>query len=138
LNQSQQSETGRPSYIPYNIKLKERCRKMRKNPTNAEKALWRILRSGELAELTFNRQKPLGNYIVDFYCSKAQLVVEADGSGHAKKDQKEYDEERTAFLEGWGLKVLRFWNNEILENPEGVYKTILSTIQKQQNTVFQN
>ena len=107
---------------------------MRKNPTDAEKALWKILKSGELAKMKFNRQKPIGNYIVDFYCSKAQLAVEADGSGHAEDGQKEYDEERTAFLEGWGLKVLRFWNNEILENSEGVYQTILEVILSHQST----
>lgn len=103
---------------------------MRKNPTKAERKLWKILRSGELAKLTFNRQKPLGNYIVDFYCSKAKLVIEVDGAGHAEKWQKEYDEERTAYLQGYSLNILRFWNNEVMENPEGVYETILQAIQE--------
>ncbi len=103
---------------------------MRKNPTEAEKAMWKILKNGDLAKLTFNRQKILGNYIADFYCSKAKLVIEVDGESHAENDQKEYDEVRTAFLNGFNLKVLRFWNNDVIENPEGAHETILQAIQK--------
>lgn len=117
-------------YIPYNLQLKDRSREMRKNPTEAEKALWRILKSGNLTKLTFSRQKPLGNYIVDFYCSKAQLVIEVDGYSHAVLEQKRYDEERTAYLQGFNLKVLRFWNNEVIQNSEGVYETIIQTIKE--------
>lgn len=117
-------------YVPYNVNLKERSRRMRKNPTEAERKLWKILKSGDLKKLRFNRQKPLGNYIADFYCSKAQLVIEVDGSGHENKEQKMYDEERTAYLQGFNLKVLRFWNNEVIENPEGVYETIIQTIKQ--------
>ena len=120
----------REPYFQYNIKLKVRAREMRENPTDAEKALWKILRSGELAKITFNRQKPLGNYIVDFYCSKARLVIEADGFAHQEESQREYDEERTYFLETSGLHVLRFWNNEILKNPDATYETILENIRK--------
>ena len=124
------AQKHRPLFIPYNLNLKENSRKMRKNPTDAERAMWSILRSGELAKLSFNRQKPLGNYIVDFYCSKAHLAIEVDGSGHAEEWQKEYDKERTAFFHEFDLYVLRFWNDEVLENPDGVYKTIFQAVMK--------
>ncbi len=121
---------NRHLYAPYNVKLKELSREMRKKPTEAEKRIWEILKSGDLAKLTFNRQKPLGNYIVDFYCSKAQLVIEVDGAGHREEEQRVYDEERTAYLQGFDLKVLRFWNSEVIQNPEGVYEKIIQTIKK--------
>jgi len=103
---------------------------MRNNPTKAERAMWRILKSGELSKFTFNRQKILGNYVVDFYCSKAKLVIEIDGVGHAENEQKEYDDERTAFLNGFNLHILRFWNNDVIENSEVVYDIILQAIRK--------
>ena len=117
-------------FFPYNINLKERAREMRKNPTIAEKKLWDILRTGELKEYRFLRQKIVGNYIADFYCSKLRLVLEADGVGHGEKDQKEYDKNRTLFFKNLGITVLRFWNSDILENPKRVYKEILSFVRK--------
>jgi len=71
------------------------------------------------------RQKPIGNYIVDFYCPKRKLVVEADGSQHFEKQGKEYDAERSAFLTSLGLQILRFDNYEILTNVDGVLERIL-------------
>ena len=130
LNMNNSIQSQRLLYVPYNVDLKERSRTMRKNATDAERKLWKILKSEELKKLTFSRQKPLGNYIVDFYCSKAQLVIEVDGSGHGEVEQKRYDEERTAYLQGFNLKVLRFWNNEVIKNPEGVYETIIQTIKE--------
>ena len=117
-------------FVEYNSNLRQRAREMRNNPTDAERKLWNILRQGELKKHRFLRQKILGNYIADFYCSKLQLIIEADGGGHQEQEQKEYDEARTLFFESLGMKVLRFWNNEILQNPSGVYAKILEEIRE--------
>ncbi len=114
-----------PMFLPYNGNLKDRARKMRNNPTDAEKKLWDILRQGELKQYKFLRQKIIGNYIADFYCSQYKLIIEVDGGGHDEVDQIEYDKERTLFFENLGMKVLRFWNNDVLENPKGIYAKIL-------------
>ena len=91
---------------------------LRKNMTKEEKLLWYdYLR---LHPVRFSRQKVLGKYIVDFYCARAKLVIELDGSGHYTEEGKRYDTERTAFLEKYGLTVLRISNAEIHENFHGV------------------
>ncbi|MBU0722285.1 DUF559 domain-containing protein [Patescibacteria group bacterium] len=99
-------------YLPYNKKFKERSRKMRNEMTVAEKKLWYdYLRQNKYRWL---RQKPIGNFIVDFYCSKLKLVIEIDGETHIDKKDVSYDQQRTKELEKLGLKVLRFWNDDIL------------------------
>ena len=85
-------------FVEYNSNLRERAREMRNNPTDAEKKLWNILRTGELKKHRFLRQKILGNYIADFYCSKLQLIIEVDGGGHQEIRQENYDKERTLFF----------------------------------------
>jgi very-short-patch-repair endonuclease len=119
-----------PMFLAYNGNLKERARKMRNDPTNAEKILWNILRQGELKEHGFLRQKIVGNYIADFYCPKYKLIIEVDGGGHQEPEQQDYDKERTLFFENLEIQVLRFWNNDVLENSEGVYKKILDYFKK--------
>lgn len=90
--------------------------------TPAEKRIWKDLLAGKNFQgLRFLRQKVLGNYIVDFYCNELKLVVEIDGDLHFEKDAKSYDYLRTKFLNGLGIKVLRFENRQVLENLEGVY-----------------
>ena len=98
-------------HIPYNPELRDRARNLRKEMTAAEKKLW----YGFLKDYRHSvlRQKPLDNYIVDFYCARLKLVIEIDGDTHGTDEEKEYDEFRTKVLEGYGLKVLRFLNNEI-------------------------
>ena len=87
---------------------------MRKNPTPAEKKLWvGFLRT---FKPRFLRQRPIDNYIVDFYCAQLKLVIEIDGDIHFTDEGMEYDERRTRLLEGYGLKVMRFTNTEVLEN----------------------
>ena len=86
--------------------------------TDAEKLLWRHLRLRQFAGYKFRRQHPLGNYIVDFVCLEAALVLEVDGGQHAEYEDK--DAIRTQWLEAKGLRVMRFWNNEVLSNIEGV------------------
>jgi very-short-patch-repair endonuclease len=99
---------------------------MRREPTEAESKLWSILRGKRRFGLKFKRQEQLGDYIVDFVCFDARLIVEADGGQHAECAQ---DAVRDAWLKAQGFRVLRFWNNEILTNLEGVARVILDTAQ---------
>ena len=94
------------------------ARVLRKNMTKEEKHLWYdFLRS---YPIRFSRQKVLGKYIADFYCAEAKIVIELDGSGHYTEEQIQYDEERTAFLEEYGLSVVRISNLDINKKFEGV------------------
>lgn len=100
----------------------KRSRELRKNPTDAERKLWYFLRDKQLEDFRFRRQRPIGNYIVDFICLDAKLVIELDGGQHA--EQHEYDAMRTAYLKQQGLRVLRYWNNDVMQNIEGVLEDI--------------
>ena len=91
--------------------------------TEAEKYLWYMLRSKNLSGLKFRRQQPIGSFIVDFVCLKKKLVIEVDGGQHDA--DKELDSERDKWLTGEGYKVLRFWNNEVMENREAVLEKIV-------------
>jgi very-short-patch-repair endonuclease len=95
---------------------------MRKNMTAAERKLW----YGYLKNFPFRvlRQKPIDNFIVDFYCAHLKLVIEVDGESHFTSEGKDYDRERTQILEGYGLKVVRFSNDEVLKEWEGVCQCI--------------
>ena len=96
---------------------------MRRAPTEAEAALWRILRGRRLSTLKFRRQAPIRPYIVDFICFEHRLIVEADGSQHAESAR---DERRDAFLAEQGFTVLRFWNHDILGSRRMIEQTILA------------
>ena len=109
-------------YIPYNPALKERARELRNSMTIAEHKLWfEFLRTHSVRWL---RQKPLGNYIVDFYCSEKTMVIEVDGDSHFTDAGQEYDVKRTAFLSSYGLKVVRFTNVDVLERFESVCASV--------------
>lgn len=97
------------------------AKKMRREPTEAEAKLWSMVRGSRLDGLKFKRQEQLGDYIVDFVCFGARLIVEADGGQHAEID---HDTIRDAWLKEQGFRVLRFWNNDILGNPDGVARII--------------
>lgn len=105
-----------------------RARNLRKNQTDAESALWAELRSRQLCGYRFKRQHPLGNYIVDFVCLESHLVVELDGGQHTASP--EYDERRTAYLNSRGFPVIRFWNNQVFAEIDGVKETILLALIK--------
>jgi len=109
-------------FLPYNPQLVARAREMRKNPTIAERKLWGYLRN---FPVKFWRQKPINNFIVDFYCPKLKLVIEVDGDSHFTDSGLIYDEERTRILEGYGLRVIRFTNDEVVHNFEGVCEQIM-------------
>ena len=116
-------------YIPYNRKLVEVARENRKNPTQAEKKMWfKILKSKQFENYKFLRQKPLNNFIADFYCAKLMLVIEIDGDSHAM--QREYDILRSEKLETYGIKVIRYTNNDIMLNIEGVFQNLKEKIKE--------
>jgi very-short-patch-repair endonuclease len=104
---------------------RERARELRLAMTDAERRLWSALRDRRLQRFKFRRQRPLGPYIVDFACIEHRLVIEADGGQHADNAD---DAKRTAWLECRGWRVLRFWNNDILTNTEGVQLAILQAL----------
>jgi very-short-patch-repair endonuclease len=99
---------------------------MRREPTEAEAKLWSMLRNHQLGGLKFKRQEQLGDYIVDFVCFGSRLIVEADGLQHTESAS---DAARDGWLQAQGFRVLGFWNNDILANPEGVASVILDAAQ---------
>ena len=109
--------------------LLDRAKSMRRNPTEAERRLWSILRSHRLAGFKFKRQQRLGNYIVDFVNFERRLVVEADGSQHV---ENAYDLERDAWLKSEGFNLLRLWNNDILRETETVGDAIWNALHEVQ------
>lgn len=104
-------------------KLTAIAKLLRKNSTDVERLLWRYLRAGRFAGHKFRRQQPVGSYVVDFVCFEAKLVIELDGGQHA--EQLDYDCRRNRWLADQGFRVLRFWNNEMTENMDGVLQCIL-------------
>jgi very-short-patch-repair endonuclease len=101
---------------------------LRRASTDAERRLWAALRDRRLAGYRFRRQHPIGPFIVDFACTRHQLIVEADGGQHI---ESRLDGRRTAFLQKEGWRVLRFWNNDVLQNTNGVVETILLALNNQ-------
>ena len=105
-----------------NPKSYERARKLRKELTPAERKLWAYLRGNKLNGVNFRRQHAIGNFIVDFVSIKKKLVIELDGSQH--REQAGYDVERTRYLESQGYKVVRLWNNDVMNDINGVIHEI--------------
>src|SRR5262245_4132730 len=103
----------------------QNARELRKNMTDAERALWRLLRQRQLNGLRFRRQVPIDHYIVDFACLEARLVIEVDGGQHFESQS---DKRRDAHLRSQGFRVLRLWNNDVLSNPDGVHRVITETL----------
>ena len=97
---------------------------MRQTATDAENLMWQLLRNKRFMNLKFRRQHVIAPYIVDFFCHEIGLVIELDGSQHNMDDGKEYDAERTLFLEALGLKVVRYWNHDVLGNTEVVLEDL--------------
>ena len=117
------------NFISYNKNLTKKARENRKNPTVAEKKMWyRVLRDKEFGNYKFIRQKPLDNFIVDFYCSELLFVIEIDGDSHS--EQIDYDILRTKKLNSYGIEVVRYTNLEVINNIEGVYDDLKRRIEK--------
>jgi len=111
-------------HLPYNQNLKDFSRQLRNNSTLGEVLLWKQLRAGCMKGYTFNRQKPLGRYIVDFYCKPLYLVIEVDGGYHFATAQKLKDKERQSVLEDMGLHFLRFEDEQVQKNMDVVVRKI--------------
>ncbi len=109
-----------PSHVPIAAGLRAKAKRMRHSMTDAERLLWCALRGHRLPSLTFRRQVPVANFIVDFACRRKRLIVEVDGATHSTTTEHRKDEIRTAAREAEGYRVLRFWNDDIYDNLPGV------------------
>lgn len=116
--------------LPYNPNVKHKARQLRKNMTDSERVLWSRLRGKQLLGVQFYRQKPIGNYIVDFFAAKMKLVVEVDGSQHMETNHAKKDKRRDEYLTSVGLTVLRFNNREVLLETDAVVEIIYRSIAK--------
>ncbi len=104
------------------------ARQLRRNSTDAERRLWRLLRDRQFASYKFRRQTPVGPYIADFVCFDQKIIVEVDGGQH--QDRLHQDQARSEWLESQGFTVLRFWNNEVMGNQDGVAHLILTALEQ--------
>ncbi|MEE3320439.1 MAG: endonuclease domain-containing protein [Pseudomonadota bacterium] len=107
--------------------LTKRARDLRSRQTEAEQRLWYYLRAARFMGIKFKRQKPMGNYIVDFVSSSHRLIIEIDGGQHA--EQQEYDRRRDAWLRSQGYEVVRFWNHQVLTETQSVLESVRQKIQ---------
>lgn len=105
-----------------------RAGELRRELTPAERKLWAYLRGNKLNGVNFRRQHAIGNFIIDFVSIKKKLAIELDGSQHL--EQEEYDIERTRYLESQGYKIVRFWNNQVMNDIEGVIRAIEHALQE--------
>ncbi|MBU6955031.1 endonuclease domain-containing protein [Hahella sp. HN01] len=127
-------EAGRGSYFQpqslFNPRyLKQRRQDLRNNLTDPEKRLWQKLRGSQLG-VKFRRQHGIGHYIADFYCASCSLVIEVDGDSHYTPDALEYDRERNNYMQSLGIDVIRFSNEEVMKNIDGVLQAIQKQIVK--------
>ena len=113
--------------------IRQKAKQLRRNSTDAEKYLWAKIRNRQLESWKFRRQLPVGRYIVDFTCSELRLIIEIDGGQHA--EQVHYDLGRTRFLQAKGYRVVRFWNNEVLGNIEGVLEALTLTLSQREREI---
>ncbi len=119
-------------YIHYNPSLIEKARGNRRTPAPAESKLWfGVLQGRRLAGLRFTRQKPLDEYIVDFYCSELMVAIEIDGDSHG--EQRDYDRQRTASLNRLGIEVIRYTNRDVMTNLPGVYEDLSKRMSDRRN-----
>ncbi|MBU2445695.1 MAG: DUF559 domain-containing protein [Bacteroidetes bacterium] len=119
----------RRKIIPYNPVLKERARLLRNNSTVTEIMLWRCLKKKQMCGFDFHRQKPIGEYIVDFFCNELMLAIEIDGMSHSGRE--EYDKKRQKDLEKLGIRFLRFDDDDVFFNLGKILDEIESWIKKQ-------
>jgi len=110
--------------LPFNKRLKPLARNLRSNMTDAEQLVWTKVRRKQISDCQFYRQKNIGNYIVDFYCPKAKLIVEIDGGRHYENDGIKKDRERDQYFQMLGFTVLRFSDIDVLKNVDGVVERI--------------
>jgi very-short-patch-repair endonuclease len=118
------SQKRRHTHLAQDQQILNHAQILRRQLTDAEKKLWSLLRSRQLEKFKFRRQCPIDHYIADFVCLERRLILELDGGQHGSTQT--YDAKRTAYLESQGFHVVRFWNNDVLGNPEGVVEIILN------------
>ncbi len=118
--------TQMPHHRPAAKRIRRFARKMRREPTDAEAAMWRLLRDRRLLNYKFRRQAPFQNFIPDFVCFDQSLVIEIDGSQHASSER---DSARDRLLATEGFKVVRYWNNDVLQRPSSVLEDILAKLE---------
>lgn len=115
--------------MTFNDKRLKKIRKsLRRNQTAAERKIWSLVRNRQVDGFKFYRQYSVGKYVLDFYCPEARLAIELDGGQHAEAKLKAQDAERSKALKTRNIRVIRFWDNKVFENPEGVYEVILEEI----------
>jgi very-short-patch-repair endonuclease len=114
-----------PHHRPTAKRIRTFAKKMRREPTDAEAAMWRLLRDRQLARFKFRRQVPFQNFILDFVCFEKQFIVEIDGSQHA---DSEHDKSREAVLLAEGFRITRYWNNDVLQRPTAVLEDVLAKL----------
>ena len=117
--------------IPYNPLLKERARELRKNMTPGEVTLWKHLKGKQMCGYDFDRQRPIDQFIVDFYCKKLMLAIEIDGSSHDSPEAQKRDAERQGRLESLGVRFLRFREEKVCGELEGVLRVIEDWVKSQ-------
>nr|WP_276552813.1 DUF559 domain-containing protein [Bradyrhizobium elkanii] len=114
-----------PHHRPTDERLRTFAKKMRREPTDAEAKMWRLLRDRRLSHLKFRRQVPFRNYILDFACFEKRLAIEIDGGQHASSP---HDASRADALTAEGFQVLRYWNNDVLRTPGAVLEDIVAKL----------
>ncbi len=114
--------------LKYTENLKTASQRLRREMTNAERLLWSKIRNDQIRGLRFYRQKPIGNYIIDFLCPKARLAIEVDGGQHYETKGEATDKIRDDYLKNLDLKVLRFQNIDVLKNIDGVILKIIEEV----------
>ena len=118
-------------FIPYNLNLTDRARQNRANMSDPERKLWFEMLAGKnFLGLKFTRQKPIGDFILDFYCSEILLAIEVDGDSHFEPGQEKYDKRRTEILNNLGIQVVRVYNNDVIENLEGVWIYLAEAVEE--------
>jgi very-short-patch-repair endonuclease len=114
-----------PHHRPTTKRIRDFAKKMRREPTDAETKMWRLLRDRRLTQFKFRRQVPFQNFILDFVCLEKRLVVEIDGSQHADSER---DTAREAVLLAEGFRIARYWNNDVLQRPTSVLEDVLAKL----------
>ncbi len=123
-----------PAKPPLMPTIKQFARELRQRQTDAEQLLWSLLRGRRLGGFKFRRQHPFRGYILDFYCEEIRLVVELDGGQHNTEQGKSYDSRRSDLLRQEGIRVLRFWNHEVLTETESILEVIWAALHDQPNS----
>jgi very-short-patch-repair endonuclease len=114
-----------PHHRPTAKRIRNFAKKMRHEPTDAEAAMWRLLRDRRLALFKFRRQVPFQNFIIDFVCFEKRTIIEIDGSHHASSDR---DAARDTVLMAEGFQIARYWNNDVLQRPSAVLEDIFAKL----------